>query len=221
MTKSLKSCKCRWVHRCWKTLSSRCLLVLQHSDTLSESGPRRWCPTPRRWTCPMVLLQQPKGCVTWGVHSTQKINDMSYNQLISDPSTYVKTRAQRSDDSILLPTTWMTWWARDQTLISSAIFEHMKTSLYLRDVVVNFLGLEITKTSKVFEVKNSTDLVESLLNLYGLGNSNPTTNPGRRSTVMELTSATPLDGHDYSNFRTAVGILIFMASWGPYMQFAI
>ena len=46
---------------------------------------------------------------------------------------------------------------------------HMKTSLYLTDVVVlrhegdtvNFLGLEITKTSKGFEVKNSTDLVES------------------------------------------------------------
>ena len=37
-----------------------------------------------------------------GFHSTQKINDMSYNQLISDPSTYVKKRAQRSDDSILL-----------------------------------------------------------------------------------------------------------------------
>ena len=58
-------------------------------------------------------------------------------------------------------------------------FEHTKTSLYLTDVVVlrhegdtvNFLGLEITKTSKGFEVKNSTDLVESLLNLYGLGNS--------------------------------------------------
>ena len=33
---------------------------------------------------------------------------------------------------------------------------------------VNFLGLGVTKTSKGFEVKNSTDLVESLLNLYGL-----------------------------------------------------
>ena len=48
-------------------------------------------------------------------------------------------------------------------------FEHTETSLYLTDVVVlrhegdtvNFLGLEITKTSKGFEVKKSTDLVES------------------------------------------------------------
>ena len=54
-------------------------------------------------------------------------------------------------------------------------------------------------------MKNSTDLVESLLNLYGLENSNPTANPGRRSKVMELSSATPLDSQDYSNFRTAVG----------------
>ena len=36
------------------------------------------------------------------IHSTQKINDMSCNQLISDPTTYVKKRAQRSEDSIFL-----------------------------------------------------------------------------------------------------------------------
>ena len=54
-------------------------------------------------------------------------------------------------------------------------FEDMKTILYLTDVVVlrheggtaNFFGLEITKTSKGFEVKKSTDPVESLLSLYG------------------------------------------------------
>ena len=46
-------------------------------------------------------------------------------------------------------------------------------------------------------MKNSTDLVESPLKLYGLQNSKPTVNPGRRSTVMDLASATPLDGHDY------------------------
>ena len=107
----------------------------------------------------------------------------------------------------------------DEQLMSD--FEHMKTSLYLTDVVVlrheggtvNCLCLEIIKTSRGFEVKNSTDLVESLLNLYGLENSKPTASPGRRSTVMELASATPLDGHDYSNFRTTVGKLIFMTSW--------
>ena len=52
---------------------------------------------------------------------------------------------------------------------------------------------------------SSAELVEFLLNLYGLGNSTSHANPGRRSTMMELASATPLDGHDYSNFRTAVG----------------
>ena len=69
-------------------------------------------------------------------------------------------------------------------------------------------------------MKNSTDLVEPLSNLYGLEISKPTANPGRRSTVMELASATPLNGHDYSNFHTAVGKLIFMAPWRPDMQFA-
>ena len=38
---------------------------------------------------------------------------------------------------------------------------------------------------------------------------------------MELASATPLDGHDYSNFRTAAGKLNSIAPWIPDMQFAI
>ena len=153
---------------------------------------------------------------------------MSYNQLISDPSTYMKKRAQRSDDSNLLShMDDVVGKGPDEHLMSD--FEHMKTSLYLTDVVVlrhegdtvNFLGLEITKTSRRFEVKNSTDLVESLLNLYGLENSKPTANPGRCSTVMELASANLLDGDDYINFRTAVRKLIFTTRWRPDMQFAI
>ena len=70
-------------------------------------------------------------------------------------------------------------------------------------------------------MKNSTELLESLLNLYGLENAKPTANPGRRSTVIELATAIPLDGHDYSNFGRAVGTLIFMAPWRPDVQFAI
>ena len=85
-----------------------------------------------------------------------------------------------------------------------SVFEHMKTS----DVVVlrhegntvNFLGLEITpRQAKASRRKTVQDLVKSLLNLYGLENSKPTANLGKRSTVMELASATPLDGHEYSN----------------------
>ena len=70
-------------------------------------------------------------------------------------------------------------------------------------------------------MKNRADFVESLLDLYGLENSKPTANLGRRSTAVELASAILLDGHDYSNFRTAVGKLIFMAPWRPDMQLAI
>ena len=63
----------------------------------------------------------------------------------------------------------------DEHLMSD--FEHMKTSLYLTDVVVlrhegdtgNFFGLEITKTSKGFEVTNETVRTSwnPFLNLYG------------------------------------------------------
>ena len=38
----------------------------------------------------------------WCIHSTQRINDMNCSQLIFDLSTYVKKRAQRSEDSVLL-----------------------------------------------------------------------------------------------------------------------
>ena len=86
---------------------------------------------------------------------------------------------------------------------------------------VNFFGLEITKTSNGFEMKNSTELVESLLNLHGLENSKPTANPGRCSTVVKLAAAILPDGLYYSNFRTAVGKLIFMAPQRPDMKFAI
>ena len=88
----------------------------------------------------------------WGLHSTQKINDMSHNQLISDPLTYVKKRAQRSEDSILQRhMDDVVGTGPDEHLMSD--FEHTKTSLYLTDVVVlrhegdtvNFLGLEITR----------------------------------------------------------------------------
>ena len=112
---------------------------------------------------------------------------MSYNQLVSDPSTYVKKRTRRSEVSIFLRhMDDVVGTGPDGHLMSD--FEHMKTSLYLTDVVVlrhegdtvNISGLEITKRSRGFEVKNSTDRVESFLNLYGLENSKPTANPGRR-----------------------------------------
>ena len=35
------------------------------------------------------------------IHSTKQINDIDYDQLESDPSTYVKKRTQRHDDSTL------------------------------------------------------------------------------------------------------------------------
>ena len=73
---------------------------------------------------------------------------MSYNQLKSDPSMYVKKRAQRSEDSILLRhMDDVVGMGPDSHLMND--FEHMKTSLCLTDVVVlrhegdtvNFFGV--------------------------------------------------------------------------------
>ena len=177
---------------------------------------------------PYVVATTAKWVRDLGIHSTQKIKDMNCRQLISDPLTYVKKRAPRSDDSILLRHTDDVVATGHEEHLMSAL-EHMKTSLYLTDVVVlrhegdtvNFVGLEITKTRKSLEVKNRTDLVEIPFETLRFAKLETTVNPGRCSTVMELASATPLDGHDDSNFRTAVGKLIFKAPWRPDMQFAI
>ena len=60
---------------------------------------------------------------------------MNYSQLISDPSMYVKKRAQRSDGSIL-PRHMddVVGTGPEEHLLSD--FEHMKTSLYLTDGVM-------------------------------------------------------------------------------------
>ena len=63
-------------------------------------------------------------------HSTQKINDMSYNQLVS-----VKKRTPRQDDSILLRhMDDVVGTGPEEQLLKQ--FEHMKTSLYLTDVIM-------------------------------------------------------------------------------------
>ena len=108
------------------------------------------------WLCVKAFQGLKISPKTWCIHSTQKINDMSCNRLISDPSTYVKKRAQRSDDSILLRhMDDVVGTGPGKHLMSEK--EHMKTSLYLTDVVVlrhegdtvNFLGLEIPRQAKV------------------------------------------------------------------------
>ena len=106
--------------------------------------------------------------MTWCIHSTQKIKDINYSQLISDPSTYVKKRAQRSDDSILLRhLDDVVGTGPEEHLMS--YFEHQ--SVFDRCDTVNFLVFRSPKTRKGLD---STDLVESLLKLYGLQNSEPT-----------------------------------------------
>ena len=75
----------------------------------SESKPVHVEPAPEArldslkvWLCKITFQGLKISPQAWSIHSTQKINDMSYDQLTSDPSTYETKRTQRSDDSILL-----------------------------------------------------------------------------------------------------------------------
>ena len=52
------------------------------------------------WLCKKACQGLKISPEAWCIHSTQKINDMSYNQLTSDVSTYVKKSAQRRFDPL-------------------------------------------------------------------------------------------------------------------------
>ena len=89
----------------------------------------------------------------------QKIKEMGV-ELVSDPSTYVKKRTQRQDDSILKRhMDDVVGTGQEEHHMSD--FEHMKISLYWTEVVVlrneghtvNFWGPGITMTSSGLEVR--------------------------------------------------------------------
>ena len=100
-----------------------------------EPAPEAQLDSSKVWLCKKAFQGLKISPQAWGIHSTQKINDMNYSQLICDPSAYVKKRSQRSDDSILLRHMGdVVGTGPEEHLMSD--FEHMKTSLYLTDVVV-------------------------------------------------------------------------------------
>ena len=112
-----------------------------------DPAPEAQLDSSKVWLCKKAFHELKISPQAWGIYSTQKINDMSYNQLISDPSSYVKKRARQSDDSILLRHMDDVVDTRPEEHLMSD-FEHMKTSLYLSDVVV--LRHEGDTVSKLF-----------------------------------------------------------------------
>ena len=169
------------------------------------------------WLCKKAVQGLKISPQAWCT-TAQRKSTMGHDQLVSDPSTYVKKRTQRQNESILLRHTDDV----DDTAPEEHLMSDLTNVVVLRNEgdTVNCWALEITMTSSGFEVINSTELAESLLSLDGWENLKPTANPGRRSIVMELASAIPLQGHDYSNFRSAVGKTHLDGTWRTDMQFA-
>ena len=100
-----------------------------------EPAPEAQLDSCKVWLCKKAFHRLKISQQAWCIHSTQRINDMNYNLLMSDPSTYVKKRAQRSEDSILLRhMDDVVGTGPEEHLMSD--FEHMKTNLHLTDVVV-------------------------------------------------------------------------------------
>ena len=87
------------------------------------------------WHCRKAYQGLKISPQAWGIHRRKKINDMSCDQMVSDPSTYVKKRTQRRGDSILLRHIHdVVGTGPDERPMSDV--ELMKTILYLTDVVV-------------------------------------------------------------------------------------
>ena len=65
-------------------------MPIESEPVYVEPAPEAQLDSSKVWLCKKAFQGfkiSPQACST---HSTQKINDMNYNQLISDPSTYVK-----------------------------------------------------------------------------------------------------------------------------------
>ena len=100
----------------------------------SESEPVSVEPAPevqvdfsKVWLCKKAfhgLKISPQAC---GIHSTQKIDDMSDDHLLSDTSTYVKKRSQQDDSILLRHVDEVVGTGPDEHLMSD--FEHLKTRL--------------------------------------------------------------------------------------------
>ena len=93
-----------------------------------EPAPEAQMDSSKVWLCKKAFQGLEISPQAWCIHSTQKINDMNYSQLISDPLPYEKKRAQLSDDWILLCHMDDVVGTGPEHLMSD--FEHMKTSLY-------------------------------------------------------------------------------------------
>ena len=78
------------------------LMPIESEPVYVEPAPEAQLDSSKVWLCKKAFQGHKISPQAWGIHSTQKIKDMNYDQFISDPSTYVKKRAQRSEDSILL-----------------------------------------------------------------------------------------------------------------------
>ena len=81
-------------------INHRCQ-VTQNQSMWSQHRKHSWT-LPKYGFARKLFKDSRFSLQAWGIHSTRRINDMSHNQLISDPSTCVKKRSQRSEDSTLL-----------------------------------------------------------------------------------------------------------------------
>ena len=124
-----------------QTLEHCCFLTRPRRNVATQSCTRkrvcslskgRWYQSPmpieseRLCVEPAPEAQLDSSKVLLSIHSTQKINDMNNSHVISDLSTHVKKRAQRSDDSILLRhMDDVVGTGPEEHLVSD--FEHMKT----------------------------------------------------------------------------------------------
>ena len=104
-------------------------MPIESEPVYVEHAPEARLDSSKVWLCKKAFQGLKMSLRAWGIHSTQKINDVNYSQLISDPLTCVKKRAQRSDDSILLRhMDDVVGTGPEEHLMSD--FEHMKTSLF-------------------------------------------------------------------------------------------
>ena len=85
-TKCCHNCRvCSLTSATWRTEALCRLRASSWERTyLLEPYTRHWCQSPRRWTCPTWLLEEPSGCVTWSMNAFVYTKTEEMLQLLLD-----------------------------------------------------------------------------------------------------------------------------------------
>jgi hypothetical protein len=189
-----------------------------------EPVPEAGLPPHLVWKCLKAFQGLKVSPQAWGEHCDKKFEELGMHPTKGDPCLYVNKDAtlyllRHMDDLIII--------GEDGKV--RRLIEKLQKTVLLSCVShltrpgdeVIFLGLVILKTQSGFAVSVTSGLLDSLYKLFGLQGAKAVATTGRRPTMVEQATSSPLTPLSHSRFRKAVGKLLFISWLRPDIQFAV